>query len=239
MIYHKAHNLSDYFFCYTWRGDGNNCNTTVLTNVIDGNKHIIIDPGHITNEAGLACFASLEQAMLTDKIKIENIGLIINTHSHADHCMANEIIIQRSGASVTLSKEEDNFRLTAGKSMYSRFGHKPPDFTPSFHLKEGILDTCKDKLNIQVLLTPGHSPGSICLYIEDIKALITGDVIFFVSVGRTDFPGGNVMQLKNSIDKLALLDVEYMIPGHNTESNGVICGKDLIQRNFIAVQGFF
>jgi len=49
----------------------------------------------------------------------------------------------------------------------------------------------QDGLKMQVMLCPGHSPGSVCLYLPDSKVLITGDVVFYMSVGRTDFPGGS------------------------------------------------
>jgi hydroxyacylglutathione hydrolase len=239
----KSHNsirLQNNVYCYIWQGMGNNCNTTVITGVLKGDKqHIIIDPGHIVNESGEECLASLEEGMAADHIKIEETGLIINTHSHPDHCQSNELIVNRSGAQVTLSEEEDKFRNTIGERMYTMFGMKAPHFTPLFFLKEGEVDLCKDGYKVQVILTPGHSPGSVCLYLPDTKILITGDVIFYMSVGRTDFPGGDTLTLKKSIDKLAVLDVEYLVPGHNTEPNGIIRGKDMIKRNFAAVQMFF
>lgn len=240
MKLHHSIRLQDDIYCYIWQGMGNNCNTTVITGVLKGDKpHIIIDPGHIVNDSGEECLASLEAAMAADHIKIDETGLIINTHSHPDHCQSNELIVNRSGASVTLSKEEDDFRNTIGERMYTMFGMKPPHFTPLFFLKEGDADLGKDGFKVQVILTPGHSPGSVCLYMPDAKILITGDVIFYMSVGRTDFPGGNTMMLKKSIEKLAGLDVEYLVPGHNTEPNGIIRGKDMIKRNFAAVQTFF
>ena len=239
----KSHNsirLQDNVYCYIWHGQGNNCNTTVITGVLKGDKpHIIIDPGHIINESGEECLASLEEGMASDHIKMDEIGLIINTHSHPDHCQSNELIVNRSGAQVTLSEEEDKFRNTIGERMYTMFGMKAPRFTPLFFLKEGDVDLGKDWFKVQVILTPGHSPGSVCLYLPDTKILITGDVIFYMSVGRTDFPGGDTLTLKKSIDKLAVLDVEYLVPGHNTEPNGIIRGKDMIKRNFAAVQMFF
>jgi hydroxyacylglutathione hydrolase len=240
MKLHNSIKLTDNMYCYIWQGMGNNCNTCVLTGVVKGDKpHVIIDPGHITNEADEDCFASLEAGLAADHIKMDDVGLIINTHSHPDHCQSNELIVSRSGASVTLSKEEDDFRNAIGERMYTIFGMKPPHFTPLFFLKEGDLDLGKDGFKVQVLLTPGHSPGSVCLYLTDSKILITGDVIFYMSVGRTDFPGGDTLTLKKSIEKLACLDVEYLVPGHNTEPNGVIRGKDKIKRNFEAVQMFF
>ncbi len=240
MKFHNSVRLQDNVYCYIWQGMGNNCNTTVITGVLKGDKqHIIVDPGHISNEAGEDCIGSLDQAMTQDNIKMQDIGLIINTHSHPDHCQSNELIVNRSGAQVTLSEEEEKFRNTIGERMYTMFGMKPPHFTPLFLLKEGDVDLGKDGFKVQVISTPGHSPGSVCLYLPDTKILITGDVIFFMSVGRTDFPGGDTMMLKKSIDKLAGLDVEYLIPGHNTEPNGIIRGKDKIKRNFEAVQMFF
>jgi len=239
----KSHNsirLQNNVYCYIWQGMGNNCNTTVITGVLKGDKpHIIIDPGHIINEADEECLASLEEGMAADHLKIDEVGLIINTHSHPDHCQSNELIVNRSGAQVTLSEEEDKFRNTIGERMYSMFGMKAPHFTPLFFLKEGDVDLGKDGFKVQVILTPGHSPGSVCLYLPDTEILITGDVIFYMSVGRTDFPGGNTMMLKKSIEKLSGLEVEYLVPGHNTEPNGIIRGKDKIKRNFEAVQMFF
>lgn len=239
MKFHNSIKLTENLYCYIWQGMGNNCNSCVLTGVLKGGKHVIIDPGHIVNESHEGCFQSLEEAMNGNGIKVEDVGLIINTHSHPDHCEANETIISMSGASITLSKEEDDFRTTIGERMYTMFDMKPPRFTPLFYMKEGALDLGKDGFNVQVYLTPGHSPGSICLYIPDGKVLITGDVVFFMSVGRTDFPGGNALSLKNSIDRLSKLDVELLVPGHNTEPNGVIRGKDKIKRNFAMVQDFF
>jgi len=238
--YYKSIKLDERIYCYIWQGMGNNCNTCVLPNILKGDHpHVIIDPGHLINESREECFANLEKAMAADKIKVEDIGLVINTHSHPDHCEANEYIIGRSSAVVTMSQEEDEFRTTIGERLYKMFAIKPPRFTPFFYLKEGNLDLGKDGFQVQVLLTPGHSPGSVCLYLPAKKILIAGDVVFFMSVGRTDFPGGNAMQLKHSIDKLSELDVEYLVPGHNTEPDGVIKGKEKIQRNFEAVQMFF
>ncbi len=240
MKFHNSVRLQDTVCCYIWQGMGNNCNTTVITGVLKGDKpHIIIDPGHISNEVGEDCIGSLEQAMTQDNIKMHEIGLIINTHSHPDHCQSNELIVDRSSAGVTLSAEEDEFRTTIGERMYTMFGMKAPRFNALFHLKEGELDLVRDGFKAQVILTPGHSPGSVCLYLPDTKILITGDVIFYMSVGRTDFPGGDTLMLKKSIEKLAGLDVEYLVPGHNTEPNGIIRGKDKIKRNFEAVQMFF
>ncbi len=238
--YFQSERLAEDFYCYIWQGRGNNCNSCLFANVLRGERpHVIVDPGHITNEFGEACLDSLIKAMEGDGFKVSDIGLIINTHSHPDHCQANELVIQKSGAWVTLSQEEDEFRNTLGKKLYSMFGMNVPQFTPLFYLKEGTLRLgAKNKTELQVFHTPGHSPGSLCFYWPDNKLLITGDVVFYGSIGRTDFPSGSLSQLKRSIERLSQLDVEYLIPGHCTEYGSIVKGKRNVERNFRAVKLF-
>ncbi len=239
--YYQPVKLAENFYCYIWQGRGNNCNSCLFTNLLeDGRPHVIIDPGGITNEFREPCFDQLVKAIEKDGFKIDDIGLIINTHTHGDHCQANELIIQKSKADVTISEEEEEYRHTLGEKLNSMFGMKSPEFTPLFYLKEGDLHLgANNKIQLQILHTPGHSPGSICLYWPDKKILISGDVIFYGSIGRTDFPGGSISELKRSIDKLSLLDIEYLVPGHSTEFGSIVEGKPNIERNFQAVKLFF
>jgi hydroxyacylglutathione hydrolase len=241
MIYHKSVKLTDKFYCYVWGGRGNNCNAVLWPSVLRGeHSHVLIDPGHIRDELGETCFDSLAQAMDKDGFKMEDIGLVIATHSHPDHIEAVELVVEKSGALFALSREEDEFYRTMGMSFFQMFGVKPPQVKPAFFLKEGDLSlgAREDKLAVKVFLTPGHSPGSVCFYLEEDKILISGDVVFAGSVGRTDFPGGSPSLLRKSIDELSKLDVEYLVPGHSTEMGSVITGKDNVRRNFYTVKMF-
>ncbi|MCD6390681.1 MAG: MBL fold metallo-hydrolase [Dehalococcoidia bacterium] len=241
MIYHESVRLAENLYCYVWQGRGNNCNTILLPAVLRGERpHVLVDPGHVRNEIGEPCFNSLTQAMEKDGFKIDATGLVITTHSHPDHIEAAELVVKKSGALFALSREEDEFYRTAGKMLFQAFGSKPPQVEPFFYLKEGDLSlgAKNNKVEIKVFLTPGHSPGSISLYLEENKILITGDVVFAGSVGRTDFPGGSPSLLRKSIDKLSQLDVEYLIPGHSTEKSSIIAGKDKVRRNFYTVKVF-
>jgi len=245
---HSSRQLIDNLYCYLWQGRGNNCNTYLLANVLRGKRpHIIIDPGCSVNELREPCFDSLLLSMQGDGFKIEDIGLIINTHTHPDHCAATEVIVQRSGqeggkdkinqALVALSSEEEEYYRTMGGRLFSMMGLKAPQFEPFIYLVEGDLSLGKEKkINLQILHTPGHSPGSISIYWPDNKVLITGDVVFYGSVGRTDFPGGSITVLKQSIEKLSRLEVEYLLPGHSTEYGSIIEGKERVELNFKAVR---
>jgi glyoxylase-like metal-dependent hydrolase (beta-lactamase superfamily II) len=241
MIYHKSVKLAENFYCYVWQGRGNNCNAILWPSVLRGeHPHVLVDPGHVRNELGETCFDSLAQAMERDGFKIEDVGLVIATHSHPDHIEATELVVGKSGALYTLSCEEDEFYRTMGKAFFQSFGDKPLEVAPSFYLKEGDLSLgAKDnKMAVKVLLTPGHSPGSISLYLEEDKILVSGDVVFAGSIGRTDFPGGSPSLLRKSIDELSQLDVEYLVPGHSTEMGSIIAGKDKVRRNFYTVKMF-
>jgi glyoxylase-like metal-dependent hydrolase (beta-lactamase superfamily II) len=201
---------------------------------------VIIDPGHLVNELGESCLNSLLSSMKEDGFQAEDIGLIINTHSHFDHCEANEALVSRSKggeAIIAMSKEEDEYRRTVGEKLCAILGIEPPKFEPLFYLTEGDLKLGREaKIELQVLATPGHSPGSVSLYFPNDKVLVSGDVIFFGGMGRTDFPGGSMTILKQSIEKLSRLDIECLIPGHSTELGNIIQGKSLVERNFQAVK---
>ena len=240
MVYHKSVQLAEKFYCYIWQGRGNNCNTILWPSVLRGaHPHVLVDPGHVGNELGETCFDSLAQAMGGDGFKMEDIGLVIATHSHPDHVEAAELVVEKSGALFTLSREEDEFYRTMGMSFFQMFGGKPPQVNTSFYLKEGDLSLgANNKVAVKVVLTPGHSPGSVSLYLEEDKILVSGDVVFAGSIGRTDFPGGSPSLLRKSIDELSQLDVEYLVPGHSTEMGNIIAGKDKVRRNFYTVKMF-
>ncbi|MFC2039433.1 MBL fold metallo-hydrolase [Chloroflexota bacterium] len=235
--------LIDNLYCYLWTGKGNNCHSYLFADVLRGNRpHVLIDPGHVANELNERCLDRLVSTMERDGIKIEDVGLIMSTHSHPDHCEANQAIVNRSRvesgtsaarrALVALHEEEAEYQRATGHRLASLL---PTDtrLEADFYLKEGNLNLGKEaKVTLEVLHTPGHSPGSISLYWPARAVLMTGDVSFYGSVGRTDIPGGDGTRLKKSIERLSQLDVEYFLPGHSTEFGSIIEGKEKVQQNF-------
>jgi glyoxylase-like metal-dependent hydrolase (beta-lactamase superfamily II) len=117
--------------------------------------------------------------------------------------------------------------------MYQWMGSELPGvegITPLMEGPVGALDGL-----VSVYHTPGHEPGSLCVYWPDQKALATGDLIFAGSVGRTDFPGGDHARLMAEIDRMAALEVEWLLPGHGP----VLSGAEAVHRNCEEIRAMF
>lgn len=188
--------------------------------VIKGNPGIIIDPGNID------FLKTRISAMQQDGITPKDIGTIVNTHLHIDHCGANEEFKKLSGAKIALYPvQKKNYQLVVVDGA-RLFGMQPGDFTVDSILEEPVLKS--GNIKIEIIAAPGHSPDCICFYLRKEKVLICGDVLFEMNTGRVDLPGGQADELKKSIDTLAKLDVEYLLPGHM----GVVAGAENVKENF-------
>lgn len=238
--------LFDNLYAYLWPGltyedmerFGNNCNTYVIAGAFprqNGNAHVLFDPGHIYNDMSIPCMEKLGQEMRRDGLKAEDVGLVVNTHSHRDHCEASQAFQEKSNAQVAIGELEAEYYEDIGRSRYqARGGIEVPDLRPDIRLKEGNWKI--DGLTLEVFLTPGHTPGHICLYWAEKRTLIVGDVIFHQNTGRVDLPGGDGDQLKESIERLSQLDAEYILTGHQYGGPGVISGREAVKRNFAFVR---
>jgi glyoxylase-like metal-dependent hydrolase (beta-lactamase superfamily II) len=138
---HRSRKLSDNLFAYIWSGQGNNAHTYLFPNVLSGERpHVIVDPGLLVDEMYEGCFDSLTDAMGHDGFNMEDIGLIINTHTHPDHCQATETIVDKSTrtngkgkinkAVVAITKEADDYYRVAGERMFNMFGMKVVKLDP-------------------------------------------------------------------------------------------------------------
>lgn len=170
-------------------------------------------------DAGLENFYSDTCEAITELgFDLKNLDRLILTHTHLDHAMSTPRFLQDAkDAEVWVSEVEGNL-LEAGDSsiVYPQLLDLPP--LPPIPVARKLQDGDAFKVGdftFQVLLTPGHSAGSLCFFEPQQKLLISGDVVFrHGSFGRYDLPTGNGEQLKQSITRISKLPVEILCPGH-------------------------
>lgn len=185
-------------------------NTYVIYN--EQNNAIIIDPG---------CYYESERNQLQYFLSSKNLNptQLINTHCHLDHVFGNKWIYETYGLEPYIHRNEEmvlQFAPAAGKNWGLPFDNYNG---PLHFLKQNdIVQLDSDVL--KVLETPGHSPGSISLYCEAQKFVISGDVLFRESIGRTDLPGSNHAALLQSIrQELFVLPNDVVVySGHGDET---------------------
>jgi len=167
-----------------------------------------------TAEAAIVDPGGDEQRILD---RVAELGLkvtyIIATHGHPDHVCGNRKLKEATGADIVMHADDDEFfSRSQVQSYFSMLGLEASP--PTDHIvKGGDVITFGD-VSLQVIHTPGHTPGGMCLY--SAPHLITGDTLFVGGVGRTDFPGGSHKDLLDSIrEKLLVLPPDTIVwPGH-------------------------
>ena len=156
---------------------------------------VVIDPGY---EAETILRAAEEAG--------KKITAILLTHGHFDHVVAVRSIAHRTGCRIYIHRAEQDQpeQMTGGMLFFSH--------------TYGEGDVLKlAGLEIRVLHTPGHTPGSVCLQVED--TIFAGDTLFAGSIGRTDFPGGSMAQMRQSLARLMEMPENYrVLPGHGAET---------------------
>ncbi|HBE79664.1 MAG TPA: MBL fold metallo-hydrolase, partial [Firmicutes bacterium] len=167
-----------------------------------GKEAGIIDPGGPATE--------LEQFMAEHSLKLK---WIVNTHGHADHIAGNGFLHQKYGAPILISAADRPMLTspTANLSVFMGESVISPDADRFLNQGDKLVLGAEE---LSVIATPGHSPGGISLYTPGL--LFVGDTLFYESIGRTDFPGGDHRQLVTSIrEQLFTLPAETVVlPGH-------------------------
>ena len=197
-------------------------NTYVLWD--DTKECVVIDAGNSSPR---------EDAALDDFIARHELKPVLaaNTHGHFDHTLGVEHLKQRYGIPFALSAKDrflvDN-AATSGSIFGIRIGAMPStdiDLEQQTEIRFG-------NSSLQILRTPGHTPGHVAFYEPESKSLFTGDTLFRESIGRTDLPGGDYSWIMRSIlDVIVPLGEEvHVYPGHGPETT---IGHELLYNPFI------
>jgi hydroxyacylglutathione hydrolase len=190
---------------------------TFVFNLVQENTYVIWDQTGECAIVDAGCYTQKEFDKLDGFLKSKNLKPVklINTHGHFDHIFG----IQQCRKAYDLSWEAhygDNAWIDGVQAKAALFGIPvQPVELPEVELNDG--DTVQfGNSTLKVLHVPGHSPGSICFYEEQSKIVITGDVLFNGSIGRTDLPGGEHNTLIEGIrSKLLVLPDDVVVyPGH-------------------------
>jgi glyoxylase-like metal-dependent hydrolase (beta-lactamase superfamily II) len=202
----------------------NNCNSTIL----NGPEMILIDPGH------KHLWPKLKQSIIEDGLNPADIKMVLHTHCHPDHMEAGQILEEDYGTVQAMSPQEKEFYDGPGLKFFPWMGLDFPRGHIGRLIPEGPLDL--GNKTVQLYLTPGHTPGSLCVHWPEAGLLIGGDLVFKGGYGRTDFPGGDPEALLASLERISKLEgLEMILTGHGPS----IVGKNSVESNFKEIFRFF
>ncbi|NLW03092.1 MAG: MBL fold metallo-hydrolase [Clostridiaceae bacterium] len=188
----------------------------VLPNgIFESNTYILSDERECVV---IDCGVNTREIMDIVESKGLHVKYIILTHGHFDHTYHVKSLKEKTGAKLCLHEDElelyQNPMLNGSRMFGAGRGFETS--APDILLKDGQKLQAAD-LNLEIIHTPGHSPGSICILSG--STLFTGDTLFAMSIGRTDFPGGSHKAMTESLQKLFTLDDSIEVyPGHGPKT---------------------
>lgn len=146
---------------------------------------------------------------------------IYSTHGHPDHISAAPSLAKAFNVDWFLNSN-DNYLIGWGNEILDMFGipHIHDNYKRPLNLSAGVAEILPD-VQMEIMESPGHTPGGLMFYFPQYKILMTGDTLFADSFGRYDFPGGNVEQLQQSIRNLYNMNLDdgtYVVHGHGHDT---------------------
>ncbi len=200
----------------------------------DSNVYIIDD--ELIIDTGTGVFFQQMKEKMEKMFDISKIKTIVNTHCHFDHTGGDKKFRDWLKAEIAIH-EADKHSVETGKNTIAEvFGETAKTVTVDVDnvLKNGSLVKTTN-FSFEVISTPGHTPGSICLYEKNKKILVSGDTLFEDGVGRTDYPGGDKNQLLKSLKKLSRHSINYLLPGHGMPKTS---GVNFLIKQMLASEAF-
>ena len=194
------------------------------------NAYLVWDgrsPDALVLDPGMGAAGPLMERVAANGLRLH---IIANSHGHIDHVFDNAAIVRASEAPLAIHPD-DAYRL----SGTNNYGMEVEPSVATRDLREGEQLVIGD-LAFHIMHTPGHTEGSVCLYEERLGLLLSGDVLFAGTFGRTDLPGGSEEQMVSSLARLAR-DIPAsvrVLPGHGTETT---IGRELPWLRRVAESG--
>lgn len=177
-------------------------NAYIITD-LDTNECAVIDPGEYNEE-------------LINAVKDKNVKYIMLTHGHFDHILGVHALKELTCAKVAVHTEDADCLKDGRKSLAFSSGLFSQHSAQADILLNDGGKLMLGNTEFTVMHTPGHTKGGVCYIIESEKIIFTGDTLFSLTAGRTDFEGGSFEELMNSLEKIARLDGDYKVyTGHN------------------------
>jgi len=182
----------------------------------DSNVYVIIGKIPTIIDTGTGFYSRIIIETIRKIIKLNKIRQILLTHEHYDHVGGVQDIVRATEGTARIFAHKDVvLKLKEGKSIFAEMlGGVMPNIEVDVPLTDTTQLTCGND-PYQVLITPGHSIGSLCFYDKKNEILFSGDTVFaHGGFGRYDFPDGDFHLLLHSIERLASLKIKNLYPGH-------------------------
>ena len=188
----------------------------ICTTANDSSVYLV--NGKVLIDAGINSNLIIKQ--LERYIKLTDLKIIILTHCHYDHVAATAEISKKSGAEIGIHKADLEGVNDEYLSVSVLFGESAPAVKPTIIYEEGDKIDIGNGEYLEVIHTPGHSRGSICLYEPVSKSLFSGDTVFpGGGFGRMDFEGSEPDKMLGSVQKLTKLNVKTLYSGHGAPTD--------------------
>lgn len=195
---------------------------TFVCNMLDENCYVVSDDSRECIIIDCGAFTDEEKRAIVDYITSENLKPVhlIATHGHLDHNFGNKMVYDTYSLGVEVGSADvamiGNARKHAKSFYHYDLGYDLPPVGNT--IADGDIITFGNH-SLEVISTPGHSAGSACLYCKEENMLFSGDTLFRTSIGRTDLGGGSMMQIIQSLRRIAQLpDNTTVYPGHGIKT---------------------
>ena len=184
----------------------------------DSNVYLLKGDRNVLVDSGLGLYTDALAAKVVSALGGSSLDMIVLTHCHVDHIGGLKALAKRFGCAA-FAHEADAVHIRNGDSKYTLDKYFGMDLGPMDvgDLDDGQIIDIGDH-RFEVIHTPGHTEGGICLYDHVTKSLVSGDTVFLYGWGRTDFPGGSSEKMLASLRRLSKLDILGVYPGHGDYS---------------------